>query len=72
MPENVPITIIWGSEHNSAFKTDLRLALGGPTEEISEIGENSEKLKNRPISTSIGPRCLKIITIIRGSITLKT
>ena len=43
MPKNVPITIILGSEHDYALNSTIRIALRGPTGEISEIGENSEK-----------------------------
>ena len=48
MPQNLPITIIWDAESDSAPKMALAVALGGPTGKTWEKCEKSEKWQNRP------------------------
>ena len=41
MHKNVPITMIWGAESDSAVKKALAVALGGPTGKTWEKCEKS-------------------------------
>ena len=44
-PESVPITIIWGAEHDFEAKIAVATALVGATEKTSQNGQNLKKWK---------------------------
>ena len=46
-PESVPITIIWGAEHDSEAKNTVPTTCAGATEKTLQNAQNLKKWKNR-------------------------
>ena len=42
-PKNVPMTIIWGAEYDSATKSTVATALVGSTDKTLQNGQNLKK-----------------------------